>query len=139
MRPDGRRFVPPIDRTETIPDNRLMENAMKTFEPTVDQAEADLEEVCPLLSEGRRVDDPELSRRIAERADEARADALRSLGVREVAVGIVRETRADRINTFRSIRLSDVGQYDCQFHECRTESRERGRPRLLIMCAGKSN
>lgn len=67
---------------------------MKTIE--TDQAQADLEEVCLLLSAGQRVTDPELIRRIEERADAARAEDLRLFGVREVAVETVRELRDAR-------------------------------------------
>lgn len=77
-----------------------METAMKTIEtPTyIDdtQAQADLEEVCRLLSEGKRITDPELHRRIEERAGSARAEALVLLGVRDCAVDIVREMREPR-------------------------------------------
>ena len=71
---------------------------MNTTETTEDvaQAQADFEEVCRLVSEGKRVTDPELSRRITERADEARAEDLRLFGVREIAVDIVREMRDSR-------------------------------------------
>lgn len=74
-----------------------METAMKTIEPptTIDdpQAQADLEEVCRLLSEGKRVTDPELHLRIEERADAASAEDLRLFGVRDIGVEIIREMR----------------------------------------------
>jgi hypothetical protein len=57
------------------------------------QARADLEEICRLLSEGKRVTDPELSRRVERRAAESREEALRLFGVREIVVEIVREMR----------------------------------------------
>jgi hypothetical protein len=57
------------------------------------QAQADLEEVCRLLLEGKRVTDPELARRIERRAEEGREEALRLFGVQEIAVDIVREMR----------------------------------------------
>lgn len=57
------------------------------------QAQADLEEVCRLISEGKRVTDPELVRRIEERAEEGREEAFRLFGVQEISVDIVREMR----------------------------------------------
>lgn len=57
------------------------------------QEMADLEELCRLVSEGKRVTDPELHRRIAERAEAARAETARLLGVQNVAVDIVRAMR----------------------------------------------
>jgi hypothetical protein len=57
---------------------------------------ADLDEVCRLLSEGKPVADPELSRRISARADQARAEAFRRFGLQEVAVEIVRAMRDSR-------------------------------------------
>ena len=66
---------------------------MQIIEPAIDQAQADLEEVCRLLSEGKRVTDTELARRITEHADEARAEALRLLGVQDGVVEIIREMR----------------------------------------------
>ena len=65
--------------------------------PALDpQAQADLEEVCRLVSEGKKVTDPELDRRIAERAEAARAETLRRFGVQEITVDIVREMREPR-------------------------------------------
>jgi hypothetical protein len=61
--------------------------------PTVDQARADLQEVLRLVSEGKRVTDPELRRRITERADEARREMLRQHGLTNIAVDLVREAR----------------------------------------------
>jgi hypothetical protein len=60
------------------------------------QALADLEEVCRLLSEGKKVADPGVSRRITARANQARAEALGLFGVQEVAVEIVRAMRDTR-------------------------------------------
>ena len=71
---------------------------MSTIEAlsTTDQAQADLEEVCRLVSEGKRVSDPQLLQRITQRADVARAEDLRLFGVREIAVDVVREIRDSR-------------------------------------------
>jgi hypothetical protein len=52
-----------------------------------------LEEICRLLSEGKRVTDPELIHRVERRAAESREGALRLFGVREIAVDIVRAMR----------------------------------------------
>ena len=57
------------------------------------QSLADLEQVCRLVAEGKRVIDPELHRRIEERADAAREESLRLYGVQDIAVTIVREMR----------------------------------------------
>jgi hypothetical protein len=66
--------------------------------PDVDpQVMADLEEVCRLLSDGTRVTDPELRRRIEQRAAEARAEDLRLFGVREIGVAIIREMRDPKV------------------------------------------
>ncbi len=70
---------------------------MATVEKSTDQAHADLEEVCRLLSEGKRPTDPELLRRIEERANEAREETLRLCGVQEIAVDIVREMRDPKV------------------------------------------
>ena len=51
-----------------ISDNTPMETTMKTIEPAVDQEQADAKEVLRLVSEGKRVTDPELRRRISERS-----------------------------------------------------------------------
>jgi hypothetical protein len=56
---------------------------------------ADLAEVCRLLAAGRPVTDPELNRRIEERSRAVRQDILRTHGVVEVAVDLIRETRHD--------------------------------------------
>ena len=73
-----------------------MDNIQSTLSVDDHQALADLEEVCRLLSEGKKVADPALHQRIEARADAARDEALRLLGVQEVAVDIVREMRDSR-------------------------------------------
>ena len=82
-----------VNQIVLFSDNIPMETAMQIIEPAIDQAQADLEEVCRLLSEGKRVTDTELARRITEHADEARAEALRLLGVQDGVVEIIREMR----------------------------------------------
>ncbi len=70
-----------------------MSTADATPAATDPQARADLEEICCLLSEGKRVTDPELIHRVERRAAESREEALRLFGVQEIAVDIVREMR----------------------------------------------
>jgi len=56
-------------------------------------AEADMEEVCRLVSEGKRVTDPDLRRRIFERSDAIRREMLARNGLTNVAVDLIREAR----------------------------------------------
>jgi hypothetical protein len=74
---------------------------MKTIEstPAIDdsQAYADLDEVCRLVSEGKKVTDPELHRRIEVRADWAREETLRHFGVQDIGVEIIRGMRDPKI------------------------------------------
>ena len=67
-------------------------NAAET-PPAVDQEQADLREVLRLVFEGKRVTDPELRRRITERADEAHRAMLQQHGVTNIAVDLIREGR----------------------------------------------
>jgi hypothetical protein len=57
------------------------------------QEHADREELMRLASQGRRVTDPELRRRITERGDAARRVMLERHGVRDIAVELLREAR----------------------------------------------
>jgi hypothetical protein len=58
------------------------------------QAEADAEEVMRLVSEGKRVTDPELRRRIDERADAIRRQMLQTHGLTNIAAELtVRDER----------------------------------------------
>ena len=59
----------------------------------VSQEQEDREEVTRLVSQGRRMTDPELRRRITERGDAARRVMLERHGVRAVAVELLREAR----------------------------------------------
>lgn len=68
-------------------------NANAEIQPIGSQQMADLEEVCRLVSEGKRITDPELDRRIADRADAARAETLQHFGVQDIGVKIIREMR----------------------------------------------
>ena len=57
------------------------------------QAEADIAEVVRLVVEGKRVTDPELLRRIRQRSDALRGDMLKTQGLTDVAVDLVKESR----------------------------------------------
>lgn len=57
------------------------------------QAEADIAEVAYLIADGKRVTDPELLRRIRERSDALRREMLRTQGLTDIAVDLVRESR----------------------------------------------
>jgi len=71
-----------------------MENTLKTLQaPT--QEQADLAEVSRLVSEGRRVTDPELRRRITERGDQARRKMFEVNGLTNMAVDLIREGREE--------------------------------------------
>jgi hypothetical protein len=76
-----------------------METTMKMIDSITDdtQALADLEEVCRLISEGKKVTDPDLISRIEEQAQEARREDMRIFGVREVGVDIIREMRDPKV------------------------------------------
>jgi hypothetical protein len=65
---------------------------------------ADLEEVCRLLAEGKRVTDPELLRRIRERGDEVRREVFEKHGVLNVAVDLIREGRDAGVGSPRNQR-----------------------------------
>jgi hypothetical protein len=75
-----------------MPRETIAMNSAETS-PAVDQEHADLQEVLRLVSEGKRVTDPELRRRITERADEARREMLQRHGLTNIAVDLIREGR----------------------------------------------
>jgi hypothetical protein len=54
---------------------------------------ADMEEVCRLISEGKRVTDPALLERIHARSDEVQREIRDRYGVVEWAVDLIREAR----------------------------------------------
>jgi hypothetical protein len=62
---------------------------------TAAQEQADREELARLASEGKRVTDPGLRRRITERGDAARRVMLEQHGVRDIAVELLRDARDD--------------------------------------------
>jgi hypothetical protein len=68
--------------TATIPDaERVASDIM-----------ADLEAVCEAVATGRKID-PQLRRRIDERADKVRDDIFHKHGVLDIGVPIIRELR----------------------------------------------
>jgi hypothetical protein len=54
---------------------------------------ADMEEVCRLISQGKRVTDPALRRRISDRAEQVRREMLEKHGHTNIAVDLIREVR----------------------------------------------
>lgn len=59
-------------------------------EPSVTQEQADVEEVCRLAAEGKKVTDPDLMKRIQERTERAKAASNRPFSFGTKAI---RETR----------------------------------------------
>jgi hypothetical protein len=55
--------------------------------------QADLEEVCRLIAEGKRVTDPDLLKRIEGRSEEATREVFKKRGLLEVAVDLIRAGR----------------------------------------------
>ena len=67
---------------------------MKTIDaPPATQEQADTREVLRLVSEGKRVTDPELRRRIAERSEVVQREVRERFGIVEWAVNLIREGR----------------------------------------------
>jgi hypothetical protein len=64
---------------------------MNQDEPS--QAEADFAEVARLVGEGKRVTDPESLGRIRERSDAWRREMLKTQGLTNIAVDLVRQSR----------------------------------------------
>ena len=54
---------------------------------------ADMEEVCRLIAEGKRVTDPALLKRIYERSEQVRRTMLEKHGITDIAVDLIREVR----------------------------------------------
>jgi hypothetical protein len=59
----------------------------------IDQEQADDREIMRLVSEGKRVTDPELRRRVHERAEAVRDEIRRKHGVVIWAVELIRDAR----------------------------------------------
>jgi hypothetical protein len=55
--------------------------------------QTDLEEVCRLIAEGKKVTDPDLLKRIQERSEQATHEVFEKLGLLDVAVDLIREGR----------------------------------------------
>ena len=66
---------------------------MKTIEPAIDQQEADSREIMRLVCEGKRVTDPELRRRVKERAEKVRKEIFDKHGIVDWAVEMIRDAR----------------------------------------------
>ncbi len=62
---------------------------------TVDELSprADLEAVCRLVAEGKRVTDPDLQKRIQWRSEQATHEVFEKYGLLNVAVDLIREGR----------------------------------------------
>jgi hypothetical protein len=70
-----------------------MDDTITTLENTLTQAEADSKEVARLVAEGKRVTDPELRRRVTERAEKVRREIFEKHGVVDWAVDMIRDAR----------------------------------------------
>jgi hypothetical protein len=81
---------PPIDPARLDPDD----SGMSTIERNVSPPElrADAEAVIASAMSGRPVA-PEVARRVSERSQAFREESARRHGVREIAVGLIREIR----------------------------------------------
>jgi hypothetical protein len=60
------------------------------------QEQSDAEAIMKLVAEGKRVTDPELIRRVQQRADKVRREILEKHGVVEWAVDLIRQSRDER-------------------------------------------
>jgi hypothetical protein len=58
---------------------------MASVEKRLTQEDADSQEVARLVSEGKRVTDPDLRRRVQERAEQVRKEMLAKHGVTNIA------------------------------------------------------
>ncbi len=56
-------------------------------------SQADLEQVCRLVAEGKRVTDPDLLKRIRGRSEQATREVFEKHGILNVAVELIREGR----------------------------------------------
>lgn len=67
---------------------------MATVEhPSIRQDREDSQELARLVSEGKRVTDPELRRRVHERAEKVRREIFEKHGVVDWAVEMIRDAR----------------------------------------------
>jgi hypothetical protein len=72
-----------------------MEETMETVERP-SQEQLDAEEIMRLVAAGKRVTDPELIRRVQDRAEMVRRKIREDHGVVEWAVDLIREARDER-------------------------------------------
>ena len=71
------------------------DNPKATVEkPSAGQDQADLEEICRLAAEGKRVTDSDILKWIRDRSARVREEAMRRFGVRSIGVEIIRGLRA---------------------------------------------
>jgi hypothetical protein len=54
---------------------------------------ADREAICRLISQGQRVTDPALLKRIHERSEQVRREMFEKHGITNIAVDLIREVR----------------------------------------------
>jgi predicted thioredoxin/glutaredoxin len=54
---------------------------------------SDLEEVCRLVAEGKKITDPDLLRRIRERSEQVTHEIYEKHGLLNIAVDLIREGR----------------------------------------------
>jgi hypothetical protein len=67
---------------------------MKTIDsPPATQEQADRREILRLVSEGQRVTDPELRKRVGDRAEKVRQAIFEKYGTVEWAVDMIRDAR----------------------------------------------
>jgi hypothetical protein len=57
--------------------------------------QTDLEEVCRLIAEGKKVTDSELMKRIRKRSEQASREVFEKHGLLDVAVSLIREGREE--------------------------------------------
>jgi hypothetical protein len=81
-----------------------MANVLKPSTIPPDET-ADMEEVCHLIAEGKRVTDPELLKWIRERSEAAQRETFEKHGVVEWAVDLVRDARDEESGTSSTHRL----------------------------------
>jgi hypothetical protein len=58
----------------------------------IDSIQSDIEALAHARAEGRPID-PEIAKRVHERAEQVRADAVRLHGVQNIGVDIIRQAR----------------------------------------------
>jgi hypothetical protein len=79
-------------RIESAERNDMMATLEKPSNIAAEEM-ADMEEVCRLISEGKRVTNPALLRRISDRAEQVRREMFDKHGMTNIAVDLIREVR----------------------------------------------